>query len=319
MASREQLVPDAGALFGVNLDWDSKPLSTYAKDLGHKPAVSVSFTGFPLTDAEEIDLQHAVEQIRADGHMMLLTLEPAHGLAAVTEETATTLAKDLAAFNEDGVPVVVRFAHEMNGSWYSWSQQPEEYITAFRTLAASVHRHAPGSAMMWAPNYGGGYSFAGGQYEAKAGTPAFAALDTNADGVLTMNDDAYAPYYPGDESVDWVGMSLYHWGSKYPWSENELPEATKFAEQLTGNYAGANGDDSVLPDFYQVYGEQHGKPVAIPETAALLRTNIRRGIGTGHQGSLVGPKPRNAPTVPPAENDQLVRMGQKRGRSPRPR
>lgn len=269
VASWEQLVPDAGALFGVNLDWHSKPLATYAKDLGHKPAVSVSFTGFPLTDAEELDLQRAVEQIRADGHMMLLTLEPANGLAAVTEETATALAKDLAVFNEDGVPVIVRFAHEMNGSWYSWSQQPEEYIAAFRTLAAAVHSHAPGSAMMWAPNYGGGYPFAGGQYEAKPGTPAFAALDTNVDGVLTMNDDAYAPYYPGDEAVDWVGMSLYHWGRTYPWGDNELPEANKFTEQLTGKYAGANGDDSLLPDFYQVYGEQHGKPVAIPETAAL--------------------------------------------------
>jgi hypothetical protein len=124
--------------------------------------------------------------------------------------------------------------------------------------------------MMWAPNYGGGYPFAGGQFEAKPGTPDFAALDTDADGVLSMNDDAYAPYYPGDDAVDWVGMSLYHWGADYPWGENEIPEPLKFVDQLTGNYAGANGDDTLLPDFYQVYGEAHGKPVAIPETAALF-------------------------------------------------
>ncbi|NQD88479.1 hypothetical protein HP499_11780 [Paenarthrobacter sp. CM16] len=267
---RAGLAPEQGALFGVNLDWHAKPLAAFAKDLGHKPAVSVSFTGFPLTSKDEDDLRRAVEQIRADGHMMLLTLEPHEGLATVTEETATALAKDLASFNNDGVPVIVRFAHEMNGSWYAWSQQPNEYIAAFQTLAAAVHKHAPGSAMMWAPNYGGGYPFAGGQFEAKPGTPGFAALDTNGDGVLTMSDDAYAPYYPGDEAVDWVGMSLYHWGNTYPWGENELPEANKFAEQLTGNYIGANGDDSLLPDFYGIYGTQHSKPVAIPETASLF-------------------------------------------------
>ena len=29
--------------------------------------------------------------------------------------------------------------------------------------------------------------------------------------VLTMTDDPYLPYYPGDDAVDWVGISLFHW------------------------------------------------------------------------------------------------------------
>ena len=56
-----------------------------------------------------------------------------------------------------------------------------------------MHEHAPGSAMMWAPNYGGGYPFAGGQHEAEPGSADFAALDTDGDGALTMADDPYAP------------------------------------------------------------------------------------------------------------------------------
>ena len=36
-------------------------------------------------------------------------------------------------------------------------------------MAAAVHAGAPGSAMMWAPNYAGGYPFAGGMYEAEPG------------------------------------------------------------------------------------------------------------------------------------------------------
>ncbi len=35
-------------------------------------------------------------------------------------------------------------------------------------------------------------------------------LDTNGDGKLDMSDDMYTPYYPGDEWVDWVGMSIFH-------------------------------------------------------------------------------------------------------------
>jgi hypothetical protein len=280
VVDRAALVPADGALFGVNLDFQAKPLARFADDLVHKPAVSVSFTGFPYTDQEKIDLQRAVEQIRANGQMMLLTLEPMGGLASVTPEAAAALAADLAQFNEDGVPVIVRFAHEMNGSWYAWSQQPELYVKAFRTIAEAVHAKAPGSAMMWAPNYGGGYPFAGGQYEAKAGSADFAALDTDGNGVLNMTDDAYAPYYPGDDAVDWVGMSLYHWGAEHPWGENELPEPAKFADQLTGNYVGANGDDSPLPDFYRVYGQDHGKPVAVPETASLFAP------GAGGEGEL---------------------------------
>ncbi len=59
--------------------------------------------------------------------------------------------------------------------------------------------------MMWAPNYGGGYPpFTGGQFEALPGTEDHRALDTDGNGRLTMADDSYEPYYPGDEYVDWA-------------------------------------------------------------------------------------------------------------------
>jgi hypothetical protein len=36
-------------------------------------------------------------------------------------------------------------------------------------------------------------------------------MDTNGDGVVSDLDDPYAPYYPGDAYVDWVGMSVRAW------------------------------------------------------------------------------------------------------------
>ena len=263
-------IPDAGVMFGVNLDWGAESLAQFADKLGKRPEVAVSFATFPMDAQTVTNVNAAADQVRMNGGTLLLTLEPHQGLAAVTDAVARDLAALVRPFNDTGVSVIVRFAHEMNGSWYEWGQQPIEYVDAFRRVAAALRKDAPATAMMWAPNYGGGYPYIGGAFEAGAGESRFELLDTNADGVLTMADDPYEPYYPGDDVVDWVGMSLYHWGSKYPWGENEMPEPGKFAAQLTGEYNGLNGDDRATPDFYQRYGVDRGMPVAIPETAALF-------------------------------------------------
>lgn len=269
VTDRTAWVPASGALFGINADLDAKPLSRYAADLGHKPAVAVTYVDFPYGAEERDRLNDTAAKVRADGHILLLTLEPKQGLEAVTPEAAAALARDVAAINAGGVPVIIRFGHEMNGFWFPWAQQPLAYTAAFTRVADAVHAGAPGTAMMWAPSYAGGYAYPGRQYEAQAGTPEFGALDTNGDGRLNTADDPYAPYYPGDAAVDWVGLSLFHWGSVYPWGENEVPEANKFAAQLTGTYNGANGDESFLPDFYAEYATDRNKPFAIPGTAAL--------------------------------------------------
>ncbi len=138
--------------------------------------------------------------------------EPQQELAAVTVDRADELAVMLARFNANGVPVIERFAREMNGSWWAWGQQPAEYIDAVRRVADAVHRDAPGSAMMWAPNCAGGYPFSGGAFESLPGAAGFVDLDTTQDGVLASTDDPYALYYPGDV-VSRVVESLYHWGS----------------------------------------------------------------------------------------------------------
>ncbi|WP_082485485.1 glycoside hydrolase family 26 protein [Rathayibacter sp. Leaf296] len=265
-----EILPTEGTLFGVNLDWGAETLKEYSAALGERPSVAVAFADLPLTAGERDEVHAAAEQLRVNGGTLLLTLESIGGLAAVTDDVAADIADLTAAVNERGVPVIVRFAHEMNGSWYAWGQQPAAYVETFRRVAAAVHADAPGSAMMWAPNSAEGYPFEGGASAAQPGTADFALLDTTGDGVLTLDDDPYAPYYPGDDAVDWVGMSLYHWGSAHPWGENELPEPGKFAAQLTGTYSGAAGDETAAPDFYQTYGVEHGKPVAIPETAALV-------------------------------------------------
>ncbi|WP_284548372.1 glycoside hydrolase family 26 protein [Aestuariimicrobium sp. T2.26MG-19.2B] len=261
-----------GVMFGVSLDWSREQLAEYASHLGHNPAVAVNFSGFPLTDTDRTNVEAAAGQVRRQGAVLLLTLEPNEGLsAASTEGALSDLVTLLTRINDSGVGVIVRFGQEMNGSWYAWGQQPTAYVEAFRKLAAAVHSTAS-SATMWAPNYGGGYPFSGGRYVATEGTADFDALDTNHDGIIDGTDDPYAPYYPGDAAVDWVGMSLYHWGNTYPWGANVVAEPDKFVRQLTGTYTGAGGNDLAVPDFYAEYAVGRSKPLAIAETAALVNT-----------------------------------------------
>jgi hypothetical protein len=57
---------------------------------------------------------------------------------------------------------MVRFAHEMNGSWYPWGQLPQLYIKTFRRFAQIIKLMTCRTAMVWAPNGGEGYPWAGG-------------------------------------------------------------------------------------------------------------------------------------------------------------
>jgi hypothetical protein len=258
-----ELVPPAGeAWFGMNLDWANDSVAAVSERLGATPSVWVQFVRFPLDEPGRANLDAFIEQLAAVDGIALVTLEPHDGLESVTAEAAEELAGALDGYwRASGTPAIVRFAHEMNGSWYPWGQQPAAYVEAFRTVADAVHELAPASAMAWAPNEGSGYPFTGGRYASQ-----LPGLDTNGDGQVTSDDDPYAPYWPGDEAVDWVGMSLYHWGLVHPWGENEMPADGSFRALISGGSEAA----PALPDFYATYADGHRKPMGIFETAALF-------------------------------------------------
>lgn len=259
--------PASGTWVGMNIDWGTETVADVTSRLGRPPAVVVSFVAFPLAAADVGNLDSAARQAHDARGLLVVTLEPWSGLAAVTDDATAALIDRLAAYGRDNVPTIVRFAHEMNGSWYPWGQDPRTYVAAFRRVADAIHANAPTATMLWAPNEGEGYPFSGMQYVAKPGSSAAKTLDTNRDGTVDANDDPYRPYWPGERYVDWVGMSLYHWGTTYPWGANVVPPAGKFAALLTGTTKAT----ASVPDFYAEYAEKYEKPLAIVETAALFR------------------------------------------------
>jgi len=94
-------------------------------------------------------------------------------LNQVNYDTVRTTLNTLNSYNK---PMFIRFANEMNCS--SLGDEPEKYVQIFRNVAAMVHEY-PNFAVVWSPNDLG-------------------ALDRD-----------YKYYYPGDEYVDWVGISCY--------------------------------------------------------------------------------------------------------------
>ncbi len=271
----KNIEPESGFYFGIAREGITQSIiSEYEDWLGFTPASYVKFIAFPMTEQDVHELKTFINEIASTGAIALITLEPMNGLDVITEQDCQEFASLCLEFEELGLSIMIRFAHEMNGSWYPWSQQPALYKEKFRMLGQSIHSTTHGTAMIWAPNSGNGYPFSGGQYGVKPDTQDFFALDTDGNGVIDMHDDMYTPYYPGDDAVDWVGMTVYHWGQSYPWFENELPEARAFSDIITGNYNGKNGDNRMVADFYAMFCSEDGrnKPMVITDTSAFYNT-----------------------------------------------
>lgn len=87
-------------------------------------------------------------------------------------------------------PFFLRFAHEMNGSWYPWGNIKDNKPEDYKKMWIHIHdifkaNGADNVIWLWAPN------------------------NTDAYG----NSDSILSYYPGDEYVDWVGYSGFNWGA----------------------------------------------------------------------------------------------------------
>ena len=63
-------------------------------------------------------------------------------------------------------------------------------------------------------------------------------LDTNRDGKIDSEDNAYTPYYPGDDNVDIISTSVYNFGSMGAEGNgyNMVPEVGTIENFLDGLY-----------------------------------------------------------------------------------
>jgi hypothetical protein len=186
-----------------------------------------------------------IDDTRTNAYLFLTVYAMPAGLDSITDPVIDDFVKQVAGITKTGRRVFIRLMPEMNGSWFPFGQRPVQFKRVWRRVVAAM-RLEPLTrqrvAFVWGPNPGFGYPFPNQRYSINTTSgEEFQELDTNRNGQIDENDDPYSPYYPGDDVVDWVGLSTYYFGRTYPWVRNELPQSTKFADILSG----ANGNGSL--------------------------------------------------------------------------
>lgn len=79
-------------------------------------------------------------------------------------------------------PVIIRFGHEMNGTWYPWGQRPAEYVQAYQRVY-ELFRNEGVTNVKW-------------------------MWSINASPMVNFNS-----YYPGSSYVDYVGIDGFNFGN----------------------------------------------------------------------------------------------------------
>ncbi|KAI8825416.1 glycoside hydrolase superfamily, partial [Chytriomyces cf. hyalinus JEL632] len=278
-------------MVGISLDWSYEtPLKSKEKTKNHTPAVYNAWLDlvpgtFNGTGFDASMLNWFGSEAGYVGAMLELTLNPPKDMRIADLKDLTPamydgISKACQTINQRyGVPIFLRWAHEMNGDWYGWGNEPRAFIESWQQLTNSVRKYTNMTAMVWAPNIGITYPFVGGSDGGARSTPRsngtdFDLLDTNGDGKIDNFDDPYSPFWPGDEYVDWVGLSLYYYPRQNCHNNCPLPERY-FEQLLTGGFnnpdtpgGGNTADWQRTRNFYQQFAASKNKPMMLPETGA---------------------------------------------------
>ncbi len=166
--------------------------------------------------------QSHIDVAKKKNKIIQLSLEPTNLYSIQPDDpTYINLARDMEA---SGAKFFLRFASEMNDSSCSWhTTNYDLYIEKFRIVADIFHRYAPSVPVVWSPNF--------------------------------YPDNIISEYYPGDEYVDYVGISSY---KHYQPSTDPLGQGidrSRWSDQL----------DTIC----SLYG--HKKPIIISEGGASYR------------------------------------------------
>jgi hypothetical protein len=177
--------------------WHPRMIDRYGRQVGRRPVIVSSYkpwTGSPFVRRE-------LRNVWGRGSVPMITWEPwswsgrrrfpLRAIAAGRYDGYVRRAARAAA--GWGRPLLLRFAHEMNGNWYPWGRgygsSAALYKRAWRHLVR-IFRGAGASNVTW---------------------------------VWTPNVDNHGKYpfrgfYPGDAWVDWVGLDGFNWGKEGEWT-----------------------------------------------------------------------------------------------------
>lgn len=190
-----------------------------------QPNPSAYLTYFELNN-HQTDIYYPANEIIKNNNAVVTIGWNANNIDNI-ESYTDTIREGLDTLQSYGKPMFIRFANEMNVS--SLGDDPDKYIHAFRVVADLVHQYE-GFAMVWSPNDLG-------------------ALDRPFD-----------YYWPGNEYVDWVGVSSY---MKRYFQGNPQTVENESIYFMTGDYAWPTNALKPVLEFMSRNGIE--KPVMISE------------------------------------------------------
>jgi membrane-bound metal-dependent hydrolase YbcI (DUF457 family) len=184
---------DAIGVYIPGSDWNPSLIDRYAGTVGRQPAIVSIYRDWSAQPFEA----PVLGAISARGAVPMVTWEPwrnwsqAISLQAIAAggEDAYVAASARAAAAWGG-PIFLRFAHEMNGSWYPWGRvggnTPAAYRAAWRHVVGVFRQEGAGNVRwIWTPYVEGD------------------------------RQRPFRRYYPGDKWVDWAGVDGFNWGTKF--------------------------------------------------------------------------------------------------------
>ena len=199
---------------GLNAPGDMAAVNAWRSQVGRLPAVWSIYQGW--TGWNQFPALQAQRAQQMGGRLMV-TWEPWSGAKSDSNWSCRAVAAGkydpyirqyARAVKNSGAPVLIRLAHEMNGDWYPWGtayvsnnarnngNSPDDYVKMWQRVVRIFRvEGARNASWVWAPNI---------LYQ----TPVNSYERQRAD----LED-----LYPGDEWVDWIGLSVYNDGARRPW------------------------------------------------------------------------------------------------------
>lgn len=238
-ASLAKFEPANGMYVAINSDV-SLPSANFYQSLGFKPT---NHTIYVSLNTEGFNWLRQAAKAHRDLSVGLLwvTFMPPRTYV-VSDATLASISQILAEEEAKGSKFFVTIGHEMNldnGDML----RPKAYKNMFRRFATGIKANTVNTAIMWIPNVAGTW-WPGTFTRPPVGSEEWNELDVNKNGQLD-GWEGYAAFYPGDDSVDWVGMDLY-----------------------VGSNPTRTLESSLNFFFYQEYCVNRNKPMALMETAA---------------------------------------------------